>query len=237
MLWDDVFDMRIGVVTGDNSSFVLSETRRRDARLPQSAVEPIIGRARQIAVPEVTPAHWEQLRRSEAGVWLFRPSRIAKRSKHVRAYIDAIKPSKKHFKVTERADWERPDVPHVPQGFITGMSMHGPWIALSRKRGLLATNTLYTVRFKAARSLDDRAAIALGLLTSTVRDQLRHVQRVYPDGLPKLEPRDLRRLALPVRRGDKESLGTYRLALAALLNGDETGARRIADEWFGRPQE
>jgi adenine-specific DNA-methyltransferase len=230
--WDDVFDMRVGVVTGHNASFVLSEEQRQHAKLPRSAVVPIVGRARQIALAEVTRSHWEKLRRDGVDVWLFRPTSEAQRSRHVAAYMERIQPSKKYFKVTERTYWERPDVPHIPQGFLTGMSVHGPWIALNRKRGLLATNTLYTVRFKTARSLADRAAIALGLLTSLVRDQLRSVQRVYPDGLPKLEPRDLRKLTIPVRSGDGASLATYRAALQALLGGDETKARRLADGWF-----
>jgi adenine-specific DNA-methyltransferase len=234
LCWDDVFDMRVGVVTGHNESFVLTEEQRRHARLPRSAVVPIVGRARQIALPEVTASHWNKLKREGIEVWLFRPSSEARRSRHVAAYIKSIEPAKKYFKVTERAHWERPDVPHIPQGFLTGMSMHGPWIALSRKRGLLATNTLYTVRFKTAQSIADRATIALGLLTSIVRDQLRSVQRIYPDGLPKLEPRDLRQLTLPVRRGDGSSLTTYKAALNALLGGDEHRAREIADAWFAK---
>lgn len=232
--WDDIFDMRVGVVTGDNSSFILNENSRQKAQLPRSAVIPVVGRARHIAQAEITASHWEKLKRAGVDVWLFRPSLTAMRSKSVKSYIKSIEPARKHFKVNDRERWERPDVPQMPQGFLTGMSMHGPWIALNRMRGLLATNTLYTVRFRTARSLRDRAAIALGILTSIVRDQLCAVQRIYPDGLPKLEPRDLRKLILPVKRGDAESLKAYRAALRALLEGDETSARRIADEWFAK---
>ena len=230
--WDDVFDMRVGVVTGHNASFVLTEQQRIEARLPLSAVVPLVGRARHIAVADVPRSHWEQLKRDGADVWLFRPSTVAQRSKYVEAYIRSIEPAKRYFKVTARRDWTRPEVPHRPHGFLTGMSMHGPWIALSRCSGLVATNTLYTVRFKSARTIADRAAIALGLLTTIVRKQLPDAQRIYPDGLPKLEPRDLRKLTIPVKRGDSRVLETYRAAVAAVLRGDEAAARVLADEWF-----
>jgi adenine-specific DNA-methyltransferase len=230
--WDDVFDMRVGVVTGHNESFVLTEQQRLDARLPLSAVEPIVGRARHIAVADILRSHWQRLRNDGVDVWLFRPSPASRRSKYVLAYIRSIERAKRNFKVTARRDWTRPDVPHKPQGFLTGMSMHGPWIALNRCSRLLATNTLYTVRFKTARTLADRAAIALGLLTTIVRKQLPDVQRIYPDGLPKLEPRDLRRLTIPVKRGDARALPTYREAVTALLRGEEANARALADDWF-----
>jgi adenine-specific DNA-methyltransferase len=230
--WDDVFDMRIGVVTGDNASFLLTEQQRISAGLPLSVVVPIIGRSYHIARAEIGREYWRCLMRANEPIWLFRPPLAARNISSVQKYLRSILSARRHFKVADRDVWWQPAIPQLPHGFLTGMSTRGPWISLNRMRGLVATNTLYTLRFKEAKCLADRAAVALGLLTSTVRDQLCAVQRVYPDGLTKLEPKDLRRLSIPVRRGNAVTLSVYTCALEALLRGDEKEARVMAEKWY-----
>jgi adenine-specific DNA-methyltransferase len=230
--WSDVFELRLGAVTGDNKCFVFTNARRMELNLPDGACLPMVTRARHIRTAELRQADWEALRCKGEPVWMFRPQASQLRNRAVAQYLDAINTKKKNFRVTARECWHRVDLPQLPQGFISGMTIHGPWICLSRMRGLHATNTLYTVRFKRGVSLDGRARDALALLTSFVRRQIVEIARLYPDGLLKMEPRDLRALVIPLTTRTVGALEVYRRAVRELTAGHESKAMKLADSWF-----
>ena len=96
---------------------------------------------------------------------------------------------------------------------------------------LAATNTLYIVRFKSAKTIEEMAAWSLALLSSRTRTAAFKIGRIYADGLLKFEPRDLASLPLPVPATFSGARSTYRRAVTMLLSGDHDGARSIADEW------
>jgi hypothetical protein len=232
--WSDLFDLRVGAVTGDNARFVLTDEQRKEFKLPERACLPMVTRARHIRTADIDRSDWERLQADDEPVWMFRPRASQLRDRAVAKYIEAIDTKKKNFKVTARECWYRVDLPHLPQGFISGMAIHGPWICLSRMRNLHATNTLYTVRFKRGSSLDEHARDALALVTSFVRQQIEEVARLYPDGLLKMEPRDLRSLIVPITSKTTGALDAYRKAVSELTAGRERKAMKIADAWFGR---
>ncbi|HEY4177966.1 MAG TPA: hypothetical protein VGM90_14060 [Kofleriaceae bacterium] len=232
--WSDVFELRLGAVTGDNSRFILRETQRKEWNLPRAACLPVVTRARHVRNADISLSSWSELRDADEPVWMFRPSAGQLRLKGVAAYLEFIDIKNKNFKVTAREKWHEVDLPHVPQGFVTGMAIHGPWISLNRMRGLYATNTLYTVRFERARTLEQRARDALGLLTSFVRNQVDEVARLYPDGLLKLEPRDLRALVVPISDRTDGAIATYDRAVSELRAGHVRKAVKIADTWYER---
>jgi hypothetical protein len=111
------------------------------------------------------------------------------------------------------------------------MSSAGPWIAISQMPSLSATNTLYVVTFKKAKTLEEKSAVALSLLSTTARQALSSAARRYADGLLKYEPGDLKEIQVPIFTRTKGVLGCYRQALSKLLDGDVVGAQQLADEW------
>jgi hypothetical protein len=115
---------------------------------------------------------------------------------------------------------------------MSGMGSHGPWICLNEMRGLTASNTLYVVTFKGDVSLNDRATIALSLLTSRARTSFTSRARVYSDGLAKLEPSDILEAEIPVPKPGERALTVYADAISALLDGKLAVAMRIADKWI-----
>jgi len=90
-------------------------------------------------------------------------------------------------------------LPNPFDGFMSGMSGRGPFIAIRQMKGLTITNTLYGINFLQSRSHETHCAFALAWPTSHAHEQLVKVQRNYADGLIKYELADLRdiRLMMP----------------------------------------
>jgi hypothetical protein len=97
--------------------------------------------------------------------------------------------------------------------------------------GLSATNTLYVVRFKKAKTVAERAAVGLSLVTTQARDALFKVGRRYAQGLVKFEPGDLREVQVPVVTKSDGVTKRYRQIIRQLLDGNTAEAQRLADDW------
>ena len=234
----DVLSVSIGAVTGDARYFLLTEAKRRENRLPISAFVPVVSRARHLTSPQVTSEAWDALRRNGERVWLFRPTpRVADYS-HVRDYLELAPEdggcAKGRHKVESRSPWYRTVLPKHVDGFMSGMSKFGPWISLRSKKGLSATNTLYTVSFRRHMSSDDKSAWALSLLATPARDYLRKAGRMYADGLIKFEPGDLLNTPLLVPADTAGAAGYYAEVLKTHLTGNTSNAQEMADSWLLR---
>jgi adenine-specific DNA-methyltransferase len=235
-----VIEVRIGAVTGDSSYFLMNDQRRRELRLPVAAMSPVLSRARDLMAPTVGRRAWNKLRRLNARVWLFRPNSSVVTHSAVNAYLDLARSNggcnRDAYHVLRREPWYLTTMSRRQDGFLSGMSRHGPWISLRAMPGLNATNTLYTVRFRKKLSPDQKAAWCLSLLTTTARQQLVRVGRRYPDGLIKYEPHDLEAVSIPQPPARKGATRAYGEAVKALLVGRVAEASQIADVWFaGEP--
>jgi hypothetical protein len=92
------------------------------------------------------------------------------------------------------------------------------------------TNTLYIVNFTNPHlTLPERLGVAMSLLTSNVRDQMRRNGRTYAAGLLKFEPSDLTRLRVPKAGKILAGWEVYQRAVRALTEGNELACERIAD--------
>ena len=232
----DHAQIAIGMVTGDSRYFLQTEDRRLHLGLPEQALRPVVSRARHLTHGHIGSEEWGHLRASGERVWLFHPSDDVLAHPCVRAYLDLAETEggcrRGAYKVRHRRPWYRARIPSEPHGFMSGMTSAGPWIALNRLPGLLATNTLYQVRFRAAVSRSERSAVALSLLTSAGRASFEALSRRYADGLRKLEPGDVARLQVPTPRRSRGAIGVYRKAVASLLEGFVHDAVEEADRWF-----
>lgn len=232
----DVASIRIGAVAGDADYFLLTEADRKAHGLPAAACRPIVSRAKHLLRPFITRADWVALRTAGHRVWLFLPPRRLLSNPKVNAYMKR-KSSKggchrKRLKILARDTWYRTPLPGNCDGFLSGMSRFGPWVAFSRMRALAATNTLYVVTFRSTLRKSAKHAYALGLLTSAVRRQVDTLTRRYAGGLQKLEPGQIASLRVPVLTRTKGSTGEYRRAIAHLLAGELSKAMALADDWF-----
>ena len=232
----DVMQIRLGGVTGDAHFFLLSEDRRTKLMLPTAALRPVISKARHLIAAKITAEVWRSLKENGERIWLLDPPRQVLDHPAVDTYLELSAENggchRDRFKLA-RDPWYRTPLPQRVDGFVSGMSHIGPWIALKAMPRLAATNTLYVVRFSGKITTDEKAAWALSMLTSEVRQRLKAVGRVYPDGLLKLEPNDLGSLPLPVPPRIEGAADYYAEAVKALLSDSPEESARMADAWFG----
>jgi hypothetical protein len=234
--FSEVARVRIGIVTGDAKFFLMSESRRRELKLPEATVVPVVTRARHLAGPWADLKTWRRLRDADERAWLFSPSdRSVKISGPVAEYVAAGKELGCHLrqKTRERERWFRATPLPPADGFMSGMTTEGPWICLNRMRGLTATNTLYAVHFLKRLSLGEKAAWSLALMSSAVADQYATIGRAYSKGLLKFEPKDVMALRVPVPQLTRTAaLEAYEQAVIELLSGDQARARSLADTFI-----
>lgn len=229
----DYISLRLGVVTGDSSYFLMTEGQRRERNLPLASVVPVLSRAKHLVSTRMTTAQWSNLRDSEQRIWLFSPPKKSIKNGAVQSYLRLGRRGAcdiNGLKVSIRDKWFRIPLPALPDGFMSGMSTTMPWLCFRRAPNLVATNTLYLVNFLDAQlSPTLRLAFAMALLTSDVREQLKRKGRTYAGGLLKHEPSDLLSVKLPPLENIATTWQKYNSAIAALQRGDEWTARSLAD--------
>jgi adenine-specific DNA-methyltransferase len=231
----EILKVRIGVVTGDASVFLLTEEDRLKHRIPEAALRCVVTRAHQIRKPWLTRPGWDILRSCGERVWLFAPESDDLRDEDVAAYIkqSSTVVKKAGYKIARRESWYHlPAMPKAADVFISGMSKLGPVMCLNRMRGLSATNTLYVGQFVGNVNLEERAGWALSFLSSTARRALSRVARRYPDGLLKIEPGDLMRIRIPPPFPGDGTLRVYERAVRVFITQGSVEASKIADAWL-----
>ena len=232
----DVINIRLGGVTGDAAFFLLTEEERKKRELPTACLRPVISKARHLVHATINRNNWSELRKANERVWLFRPSDELLKDRAVERYLRLKSRDggchRERYKIKNRQPWHRTPLPQRVDGFISGMSRFGPWISLKAMTGLNATNTLYTVRFRKAKTLDEKAAWSLALLTSDTQQALAYRKRIYADGLVKYEPSDLTSLPIPVPKRFHGARKVYVKTVALLLAGEEKQAHKVADDFF-----
>lgn len=232
----ELLEIAIGAVTGDASYFLFSEAERRDRMLPIEACRSVISRTSDIKQWAITPEVWNDLLAQGARVWLFRPPGALCDNVAVKRYLElnasAGGCTRAAYKVKNRTPWYEVRLPAEPELFISGQSSVGPWFSINRCPQLTATNTLYVGRFRAKQSVTSMAAWGLALLSSRVFEQWKQRARIYPDGLHKMEPSDLKNLMIPRPGAIKGALKAYRVAVELLHGKKPELARSYADSWL-----
>lgn len=232
----EIATIGIGAVTGDADFFLLRETERIDRKLPFDSVRPVLSKARHLQSAEIDLSCWVTLWETNQRVWMFDPPDSVLENSAVKAYLELPADqggcNMDAGKVDGREPWYRVAVPRQFDGFLSGMATEMPWIALNCMPRLAITNTLYGIRFHKELSRDALAAWALAFLTTDTRSAIDLRRRLYPQGLLKLEPRDLESVRIVVPQKTVGAREAYRRAVALLLEGNAGEAGRLADAWI-----
>jgi adenine-specific DNA-methyltransferase len=233
----DICQVRIGGVTGDVDYFLMTEVRRRSLGLNRDHVLPVLTRARHLTQAFQSQANWRMLRDAGERVWLFWPKHD---EGHPPAVADYLRLGENlgipdRTKVQARAPWFRTRLPPRPDGVLSGMTPHGPWVSLVRMAGLFATNTLYTVHFRQRLTHAQQAAWSLALLSAHTIAQHAYLGRRYSDGLLKFEPQDVMNLVVPVPSMTTSNAPLiYQKAVASLLQGNSFRAIKLVETFLAK---
>lgn len=187
----------LGIVTGRNGYFVLSEAERKHWNLARKDVIPISPpgskHLRRLAYAAEDHAH--QLAQGK-GVHLFYPRE--RLSDAAARYIRHGKALGVHqaYKCRVRSPWWRVPLGAAPDAFVTYMNAYGPSICLNGA-GVLTLNSCHGLYF--ADGIDDeaRSLFPLACMNSATLLGAEVHGRAYGGGILKLEPREAARLPVP----------------------------------------
>lgn len=187
----------LGIVTGRNGYFVLSEAERKRWNLARKDVIPISPpgskHLRRLAYTAEDHAH--QLAQ-EKGVHLFYPrERLSNAASRYVRHGEALGVHQA-YKCRVRNPWWRVPLGSVPDAFVTYMNAYGPSICLN-EAGVLTLNSCHGLYFSDDIDGGLRSLFPLACMNSTTLLGAEVNGRAYGGGILKLEPREAARLPVP----------------------------------------
>ena len=227
-------EIKIGVVTGANEFFLLTESERKQWGLSHSTVVPLLPRFQMCKGLAFRNGDWEFLRDSGAKCWLLSPSERATDKavlKYVRRFPKEGREANRTF--GKRSPWYAPQLGKRPDAFLRYMGAFGPRLALVRCEAT-CTNTVHRVYFKDDVSVLQQKAVALSLHSSFSQLSAEFEGRSYGSGVLKLEPSEAKRLRLLIPE-TIEAAPLYKCFAAAerkIARGKTQEAAAEIDEWL-----
>lgn len=188
----------LGIVTGANNFFTLSEASRNEFGLTEQQLVKISPPGtKHLKGLSFTRARWESLREAGERVWLFRPDEDD-RTRARRAYTKLGEELGIHrgYKCQLRDPWWRPPIVTAPDMFFTYMSHRYPRL-ISNPARVSFLNSMHGVRFHDGTSATVRSALPLLCLNSVTMLGAETHGRSYGGGILKMEPREAAELPLP----------------------------------------
>ena len=191
--------INIGVVTGANPFFLLSEEERNARGLRKAALLPCLTKFSDCKNTfRFCQNEWKlSLAQGKRG-WLFCPpaDTCDKTSlAYIKEFPKELIVTNKTFE--KRNPWFRPVVPPTPDAFLRYMGADGPKLALN-EAGFTSTNTIHHILFKENLAKYRKQAIALAIQSTIAQLSAEFVGRSYGSGVLKLEPSDCKKLLIPV---------------------------------------
>ncbi|MDQ8183956.1 N-6 DNA methylase [Pelagicoccus sp. SDUM812002] len=227
-----VADVKIGIVTGNNSFFVLNEDQVRTHRLPRSAVHRIFSKSKIAKGLSLNEIDFDISASRGEKMYLVRPT---SKSKFLEEYYLGYDAEKRSEVLTfkKRLDWRDPDDGVTPDAFFVYMNQGGPRIVLNDV-GCNSTNSIHRIFFKSGIGEKNRMLAALSVVCSVGRLSAEIEGRKYGGGLLKHEPSDVRSLKIFQRlRCDIRNVRrVFSQVSECLTKGDDLEAANLADSFF-----
>lgn len=217
----DIASVDIGVVTGANKFFILSEAEVKRLQLPESVLTPILRTTSDAGGLQLRPTETQQL--------FLVPASPEPTSKRVLSYIaqgerDGVNSG---YKCRNRKPWYRVPMPRVrPSAFMPYLNHHAPKLIVNRPRAW-STNLVHAVALKSA--APDIRALAGAMLSSATMLSAEIEGRAYGGGVLKFETKEAERLVIPAMTSTQERdlVGVFGLLDKLVRAGktDEASAR------------
>ena len=222
----------IGVVSGNNDFFVLTQQQLQGSRIPREEVIPIVSSSRHLKGARVGAAEFDEIRESGQRCWLLNLAGRVKISDEARVYLSSAgkRGTQSRYKVRTRRRWF--DVPSVyaPDAFMSYFISEAPRFVVNAV-GATSTNTIHRLRRAGG---DPHATVPLILSCYSTLTQLSaEVEgRSYGGGVGKLETKEAEslRLVRPNTLAAKELRQAEAKIHGLLRSGSTSEATEIVDE-------
>ncbi|MGE0132439.1 MAG: N-6 DNA methylase [Blastocatellales bacterium] len=191
---------RIGVVTGNNNYFIMSDRAREARGIPEKYFLTVIKRPAYVAGLVATERDLQALKQQGKDcLLLYPPAGLSRTTKALREYLELgeEKGVSAAWKCSVRDPWYV--VPHAdaPEAFMPVMAASWPRLIVNRSDST-CTNNILKLSWKDRRPTLDWTRLALGTLSTLCQLSAELVGRSYGGGVLKLEPRELAQLAVPL---------------------------------------
>lgn len=231
--FSDFARVQIGLVTGANDFFVLSEAGRLDANLEPHDCKPIFSKFRAAPGLKLVDA---DLRRyeNEGGKTHLVSSSNPGYPGPIGAYLSTFGDARREVNSTfrKRAVWSRTYDGRVPDAFFPVMHHAGPRLVLNGA-GCSCTNTIHRVFFNDQVDEVTAKLLAITMLTSFTQVSAELTGRRYGSGVLKHEPRDAENLCLLVPDVTNLEIDEqFRQIETIARTGDVRCTMRVADEFI-----
>jgi adenine-specific DNA-methyltransferase len=196
----DLASTRIGIVTGANDFFVLSESERTSAKIGEEFCQPVITKPRHISGLRLRPQDLGELRSKDLlSSLIVVPPRMASSYPSLRAWLSRGRldnvPQRSHCR--RRQVWYALQLPpQRPEAFLFPMGRDGPRIVINEAR-TWCTNNVFVLSARVYWP-GIWEQIALGLMSSFAQLGAELVGRTYGGGILKVEPAEARLIAIPL---------------------------------------
>lgn len=226
---DSVATVRIGLVTGCNRVFLLSERERRTMGIDRADVVPVVARTQHVPGLRTSVGALLEQDRTGGKAWLLVPRDLGERNGPVRNQLAKVTHRRRRDTswFRKRHPWWCVEIGKPCDAVFTYMNDLGPRLVLGDGR-LRCTNTLHQVSFAGRVTSDQRMAAALSLISTFGQLAAEQIGRSYGGGVLKFEIRDARKLPVLHPTGDS-LVGPFNRADEALRRGDADVAREEAD--------
>ena len=195
----DLASVSIGMVTGANSFFCVSDAERKARRIPKRDLLPMMPPgSKHIRGFEYSADDRATASNSGERVWLFYPSAEPSREAMRKIREGAHEGLDNAYKCRVRSPWHRVPLVRPPDFFLTYMTASGPRL-VRNDAGLINVNSVHSVYLKKQARVDC-GLFAVACMSSMTMLSAELVGRAYGGGLLKLEPREAARLAVPSAR-------------------------------------
>jgi adenine-specific DNA-methyltransferase len=191
----------LGIVTGANAFFALSESTRVKYGLEDDQLVRISPPGtRHFQGTTFTKQQWQALREADERVWLLRPDPSDQRP-GLRSYIAKGEMESVHeaYKCQIRKPWWRAPIVPAPDLFFTYMSHRYPRL-IANTAGVTFVNSMHGVRLVPETRNLAKAALPLLCLNSATMIGAEVFGRSYGGGVLKMEPREAGVLPVPKPR-------------------------------------
>lgn len=224
--------LSIGVVTGCNKVFLMSEADRDRIGVDIEDLTIVAAKSRHIRGLAVTAEELHLFAKSGERTWMLTPKDIAKSRSGVRRRLAQISPQQRRsvLWLNKRSPWWKIDAGPSCDAIFTYMNDQAPRIVIAGA-GVWCTNTLHRVRFHADVDDNDRMIVSLSMISSFGQLAAERLGRSYGGGVLKFELTDARRF--PILKGSTKSARlAFTKADTAMRAGDAEAARKIADAFL-----
>jgi hypothetical protein len=227
---------KIGVVTGCNAVFLLTERERLSLGIGREEVVPVVGRSLHVAGLSISPEELAELAERGEATWLLHPPTLGERGSGVRRRLAAIPARRRRSTLWfgKRSPWWNVNLGEAGDAIFTYMNDLGPRLVLATGP-VYSTNTLHRAWFRPNVHGPQRRAAALSMISTFGQLAAERLGRRYGGGLLKFELSDARRLPVLPVQPDESLEWVFRLVDDSLRRGDRDMARSLADEALAAP--